>query len=170
MTRPLSTALLGWLLFLATVAAMPAVSTDSTGNIVGLGLVAVLAGGWLAWRRSRPALWCSLVLGLLQAVEGTAYVVADLGDDAGPGLVAADVLGALAGVLICAGSWRELRRRRQARAAGTSSSVDEGGTRQARSSSSPATDSATAPASATPQSTARSRRAPTSRSGSSTSR
>lgn len=170
LTRPVVVALSGWLAFLAMVATMPWLSSDSVGNILGLGAVALVAAGWLLWRRSRPALWLSTVLGVLQALEATAYTGASLAGSAGAGQVLADGLGVLAGVLVVAGASTELRRRRQARATGKSSSRSVGGTRQERSSSSPAADSATDASTATRQTTARSRRASISRAGSRTSR
>ncbi len=170
LTRPVVVALSGWLAFLAMVATMPWLSSDSVGNMLGLATVALVAAGWLLWRRSRPALWLSMVLGVLQTLEATAYLGAGLTGSAGVGLLLADGLGVLAGMLVVAGASTELRRRRQARAAGMSASTSGGGTRQVRSSSRPAAESAADASTATRQSTARSRRAAISRSGSSTSR
>ncbi len=114
LSRPASLAVAGWLGVVVFAGLMAVFGEDSLGNAMFFAVIGLTMAAWVGLRRSRPALWVSLVLGLLHVVEQVAYLVADA-PDAGAGLLTADAVGLVAGVLVVTGSARELRERRRQR-------------------------------------------------------
>ena len=112
LTRPLAMAVTGWLLLVVFAGFMAVVGDDSAGNVALFAVLGLAMAAWVGLRSSRPALWVSLVLGLLQTVEQAAYLVADAGDGGAAAAVVGDVVGLLAGLLVVAGTGAALRARR----------------------------------------------------------
>ncbi len=116
--RSVQLAVAGWLGVVVFAGLMAVVSTDSLGNALLFAVIGLVMAAWVGLRHSLSSLWVSLVLGLVQALEQTAYLVADAPDASG-GLLTADAAGLLAGVIVVIGSARALRERRRRREAAT---------------------------------------------------
>ena len=114
--------LAGWggMLLLALLF-VPVEGTDESRSALVFGVVAIAMGAWVWIRASRPALTVSLVLGVLQTLEQTAYTIADFGNVLHrPAEMVATLVGLVAGVCLVVGSASELMARRRTRAASAS--------------------------------------------------
>jgi hypothetical protein len=109
--RGIQVAVVGWAGVIAFAALMA-----FFGDVLPALVVAVVAVALILWLWRRPgrlALWVSLVLGGLFALQHAAYSVADL-SDGGVLAFAGDVFGLAAGIAIVGGSVVALVQRRRA--------------------------------------------------------